>query len=78
LPVLVVDVSGRASQPIEASRLSLDELDNHALVIHSGGDNYADAPLPLGGGGARIACGIIDVVPADSAAYPQLRIERTN
>ncbi|MBM3511952.1 MAG: superoxide dismutase [Cu-Zn] SodC1, partial [Alphaproteobacteria bacterium] len=24
-----------------------------------GGDNYADAPAALGGGGARIACGVI-------------------
>ncbi|MBF9200908.1 superoxide dismutase, partial [Acinetobacter baumannii] len=23
------------------------------------GDNYSDSPLPLGGGGARIACGVI-------------------
>nr|MBP8027895.1 superoxide dismutase [Acinetobacter sp.] len=24
-----------------------------------GGDNYADQPKPLGGGGERIACGLI-------------------
>ena len=23
-----------------------------------GGDNYSDQPVPLGGGGARIACGV--------------------
>jgi Cu-Zn family superoxide dismutase len=28
-------------------------------MIHAGGDNYADQPAPLGGGGARIACGVI-------------------
>ena len=28
-------------------------------MIHVGGDNYSDMPLPLGGGGARIACGVI-------------------
>ncbi|SSP59941.1 Cu/Zn superoxide dismutase [Acinetobacter baumannii] len=28
-------------------------------MIHAGGDNYSDSPLPLGGGGARIACGVI-------------------
>jgi superoxide dismutase, Cu-Zn family len=28
-------------------------------VIHAGGDNYADQPAPLGGGGLRIACGAI-------------------
>ena len=30
-----------------------------ALVIHAGGDNYRDTPEPLGGGGARIACGVV-------------------
>jgi Cu-Zn family superoxide dismutase len=30
-----------------------------ALMIHAGGDNYADQPKPLGGGGDRIACGVI-------------------
>jgi Cu-Zn family superoxide dismutase len=28
-------------------------------MIHGGGDNYADAPALLGGGGARVACGIV-------------------
>jgi Cu-Zn family superoxide dismutase len=28
-------------------------------MIHAGGDNYADQPKPLGGGGERIACGVI-------------------
>lgn len=28
-------------------------------MVHAGGDNYADDPKPLGGGGARIACGSI-------------------
>jgi len=28
-------------------------------MIHAGGDNYADQPAPLGGGGARVACGVI-------------------
>jgi superoxide dismutase, Cu-Zn family len=27
-------------------------------MIHAGGDNYADTPKALGGGGARIACGV--------------------
>jgi Cu-Zn family superoxide dismutase len=29
-------------------------------MIHEGGDNYADEPKPLGGGGARIACGVVE------------------
>jgi Cu-Zn family superoxide dismutase len=28
-------------------------------MIHVGGDNHADHPAPLGGGGARLACGVI-------------------
>ncbi len=31
-------------------------------MIHAGGDNYSDTPEKLGGGGARVACGVI---PAD-------------
>jgi len=34
-------------------------LKGRTLVIHAGGDNYADDPKPLGGGGGRIACGVI-------------------
>jgi len=30
-----------------------------AFVIHEGGDNFSDQPKPLGGGGARIACGVL-------------------
>lgn len=40
-------------------RLTVSELHGRALVIHAGGDNYSDQPNPLGGGGARIACGLI-------------------
>jgi len=28
-------------------------------MIHSGADNHADVPKPLGGGGERMACGVI-------------------
>jgi len=31
-------------------------------MIHAGGDNYSDSPAPLGGGGARIACGVLAFV----------------
>lgn len=58
LPTLMVDDYGNAVTPVEAPRLSLSELRGHSLVIHAGADNYSDNP-PLGGGGARIACGII-------------------
>jgi Cu-Zn family superoxide dismutase len=29
-------------------------------MVHVGGDNYSDKPKPLGGGGARFACGVIE------------------
>ena len=38
----------------------LQELNIFALAIHVGGDNYSDQPAPLGGGGARIACGVVE------------------
>lgn len=60
LPVLVVDADQTAHQTLKAPHIaSVAELKGHSLMIHVGGDNYADKPLPLGGGGARLACGVI-------------------
>ena len=59
LPVLVVDDRGDATQPVTAPHLTVAEIRGRSIMIHAGGDNYSDIPLPLGGGGARIACGII-------------------
>jgi Cu-Zn family superoxide dismutase len=60
LPPLVVGGDGRATVAVTAPRLSkLAEVKGKALMIHAGGDNYADKPAPLGGGGERIACGVI-------------------
>jgi Cu-Zn family superoxide dismutase len=60
LPALYVTADGKATQPVLAPRLkSLDEIKGHALMIHAGGDNHSDHPKPLGGGGARVACGVI-------------------
>jgi Cu-Zn family superoxide dismutase len=58
LPVLYVDRTGKAELPILAPRLKLSDLKGHALMIHANGDNYSDIPKKLGGGGARIACGV--------------------
>lgn len=60
LPVLTVDAQGNASERLIATRLTLADLKGRALMIHEGGDNYADEPKPLGGGGARIACGVVN------------------
>lgn len=59
LPVLVVDKDGTASQPVLAPHLSVKDLKDHALMIHESGDNYSDNPKKAGGGGARIACGVV-------------------
>jgi Cu-Zn family superoxide dismutase len=60
LPALTVAADGTAKEQLTAPRITdLDQLKGHALMIHAGGDNYADQPQPLGGGGARIACGVI-------------------
>ena len=60
LPALQVAEDGSAKQPVQAPQLkTLADVKGRALMIHAGGDNYADQPAPLGGGGARIACGVI-------------------
>ena len=60
LPPLFVDAEGSAIQPVLAPRLKMADISGRALMLHAGGDNHADHPAPLGGGGARIACGVID------------------
>jgi Cu-Zn family superoxide dismutase len=42
---------------VVAPHLTVDDVLGHSIMIHAGGDNYSDQPAPLGGGGARIACG---------------------
>lgn len=60
LPALYVDPQGNATNPVLAPRLMrLLDVRQHALMVHAGGDNHADHPAPLGGGGPRIACGVI-------------------
>lgn len=58
LPPLYVDNTGKATAPVLAPRLKMADLKGRALMIHAGGDNHADHPAPLGGGGARVACGV--------------------
>jgi Cu-Zn family superoxide dismutase len=59
LPALYVAPDGSARQPVLAPRLKLADVRDRSLMIHAGGDNHADHPAPLGGGGARVACGVI-------------------
>ena len=59
LPPLYVDTNGSATQPVLAPRLKLSDLNGRALMVHAGGDNHSDHPAALGGGGARVSCGVI-------------------
>ncbi len=59
LPPLFVDTEGNANQPVLAPRLKIADIAGHSLMVHVGGDNHADHPAILGGGGARMACGVI-------------------
>ena len=59
LPRLLVEADGTAKVTLIAPRLKVSDLTGRAVMIHAGGDNYSDDPKPLGGGGDRIACGVI-------------------
>jgi len=59
LPAIYVAADGKAAYPVLVPRLRLDDLKGHSLMIHAGGDNHSDHPQKLGGGGARIACGVV-------------------
>ena len=59
LPARAVDAAGNASNPVLAPRLKLADLKGRSLMVHVGGDNHADHPAMLGGGGARLVCGPI-------------------
>lgn len=60
LPALYVDADGDAKYPVLAPKLKkLSQIQGRSIMIHAGGDNHSDQPAPLGGGGARMACGII-------------------
>lgn len=60
LPALIVKEDGSATQTLLAPRLKLRDIVGRSIMIHEGGDNYSDQPKPLGGGGSRVACGVID------------------
>ena len=59
LPALNVLADGTVKTSFYMPKLTAEKIKNRAIVIHAGGDNYSDQPQPLGGGGERIACGII-------------------
>jgi superoxide dismutase, Cu-Zn family len=59
MPFLYVNAQGIANKSVIAPRLTESMVKGKSIIIHEGGDNFADTPAPLGGGGARLACGLI-------------------
>ena len=59
LPPLTVETDGSAKTALTAPHLKVADVKGRSFMIHAGGDNFADQPQPLGGGGARIACGVV-------------------
>jgi Cu-Zn family superoxide dismutase len=59
LPALTAGADGKATTAVTAPRLKMADVKGRSLMIHAGGDNYSDQPAPLGGGGPRVACGVI-------------------
>ncbi|MEM6520764.1 MAG: superoxide dismutase [Cu-Zn] SodC [Cyanobacteria bacterium P01_C01_bin.70] len=60
LPPLYADETGNATVPVLAPRLTIEMVKGRSLIVHRNGDNFSDDPKPLGGGGPRLACGVID------------------
>ena len=60
LPALYANKDGVASYPVLAPKIkNISELKGKSVMVHIGGDNHHDKPAALGGGGARMACGVI-------------------
>lgn len=59
LPKLEAGADGVASKSATVVGVKVADIRNRSVMIHAGGDNYSDTPAPLGGGGARVACGVI-------------------
>lgn len=59
LPYLTANDQGISREKLQVKNLAASEIKGRSLMIHAGGDTYSDTPA-LGGGGARIACGVIE------------------
>ena len=59
LPALFCSKEKTCSRTTIAPRLKLEDLKGRSVMIHAKGDNYSDDPEPLGGGGGRVACGVV-------------------
>lgn len=59
LPVLMVKSDGTVENSFYLKNVTTADFKGRSVIIHEGSDNYKDEPKPLGGGGNRIACGVI-------------------
>ncbi|MCH9689971.1 MAG: superoxide dismutase family protein [Gammaproteobacteria bacterium] len=57
LPVIYINAEGQANASVIAPRLSIADIEERSVILHAGGDTYSNIP-PMGGGQARIACGV--------------------
>jgi Cu-Zn family superoxide dismutase len=58
LPRVTVYADGTSDEILLAPRVRVRDILGRVLMFHAGGDTYSDTPH-LGGGGARVACGVI-------------------
>ncbi len=58
LPPLYCDAAGSCQTEVLAPKIKLSDLMDRSVMIHAHGDNFSDQPKVLGGGGARMACGV--------------------
>lgn len=58
LPNLYVNPDGEAITPVYAPRVTSQDFENRALVLHARRDNYSDEPDSSGGSGKAVACGV--------------------
>jgi Cu-Zn family superoxide dismutase len=60
LPRVEIAADGTARAKLTAPHIKdVSQLKGKALMLHAGGDTYSEPP-PLGGGGARLACGVLE------------------
>ena len=63
MPRVQVGADGTVKASLLAPRINdVSALKGRTLMLHVGGDTYSDTP-PLGGGGARLACGVLESAP---------------
>ena len=61
LPRILIDPTGQGEGAVFVPHLDTRELPGRSVIFHAGGDTYSDTPK-LGGGGARLACGVFTLL----------------